>query len=87
MHDLHPAARRLASLVEQVDDDQLGTATPCPDYTVGDLLDHIGGLAVAFTEAARKDEGTNASPPPLGNRARPGRRLADPHSPRACRYG
>ena len=69
MHDLHPAARRLASLVEQVDDDQLGTATPCPDYTVGDLLDHIGGLAVAFTEAARKDEGTNASPPPLGNRA------------------
>jgi uncharacterized protein (TIGR03086 family) len=70
MHDLHPATRLLASLVEDVDDAQLGAPTPCPDYTVGDLVDHIGGLAVAFTAAARKEDGVNASPPPPGDGAR-----------------
>jgi uncharacterized protein (TIGR03086 family) len=69
MHDLQPTTRRLATLVERVDDSQLGAPTPCPDYTVGDLLDHIGRLAGAFTSAARKEDGTNASPPPPGDRA------------------
>jgi uncharacterized protein (TIGR03086 family) len=69
MHDLRPSTRRLGALVEAVDDDHLDAPTPCPEYTVGDLLDHIGGLAVAFTEAARKEDGTNASPPPPGRRA------------------
>ena len=69
MHDLQPTTRRLATLVERVDDSQLDAPTPCPDYTVGDLLDHIGRLAAAFTSAARKEDGTNASPPPLGDRA------------------
>jgi uncharacterized protein (TIGR03086 family) len=69
MHDLHPATRTLATLVERVDDAQLAKPTPCPEYTVGDLLDHIGRLAVAFAEAARKEDGTNASPPPEGSRA------------------
>jgi uncharacterized protein (TIGR03086 family) len=69
MHDLHRTTRRLATLVERVDDSQLGARTPCPDYSVGDLLDHIGRLAVAFTSAARKEDGTNAAPPPLGDRA------------------
>ena len=52
--DLHPAAKSMAALVRRVDDDQLGSPTPCPKYTVGDLLDHIGGLTRAFTDAARK---------------------------------
>ena len=39
-----------------VRDDQLGDPTPCPDYTVADLLDHIGGLALAFTLSARKED-------------------------------
>jgi uncharacterized protein (TIGR03086 family) len=69
MHDLLPTARRLAALVGEVDDTRLDAPTPCPDYTVGDLLDHIDGLSVAFTEAARKEQGTNATPPPLGARA------------------
>ena len=69
MHDLQPTTRRLATLVERVDDSQLGAPTPCPDYTVGDLLDHIGRLAGAFASAARKEDGTNASPPPPGDRA------------------
>ena len=35
-------------------DDQLGDPTPCPAYTVGDLVQHIGGLTIAFTAAAHK---------------------------------
>jgi uncharacterized protein (TIGR03086 family) len=69
MHDLLPTARRLGALVAEVDDDQLDAPTPCPDYTVGGLLDHIGGLAVAFAEAARKEQGTNATQAPPGRTA------------------
>ena len=49
-----------------VGDDQLGAPTPCPDYTVGDLLDHIVALAVAFREAADKTvrPRTPDGPPP-----------------------
>jgi len=54
MPDLGPAARELARLVHNVRDDQLGAPTPCPDYTLGDLLEHVHGLALAFTVAARK---------------------------------
>lgn len=52
--DLQPAARRLADLVAAVPEDALGRPTPCTHYSVGDLLDHIGGFALAFTAAARK---------------------------------
>ena len=52
--DLEPAARRLADLVVAVPDDALGRPTPCERYSVGDLLDHIGGFAIAFAAAARK---------------------------------
>ena len=53
--DLGPAARQLAALVRGVGPDMLDAATPCPDYCVGDLLDHIDGLAQAFTWAATKE--------------------------------
>ena len=52
--DLEPAARRMARLVEHVPEERLGQPTPCERYTVGDLLDHIGGAALAFTGAATK---------------------------------
>jgi uncharacterized protein (TIGR03086 family) len=52
--DLEPAAQRMARLVRAVPDDRLGRPTPCERYTVGDLLDHIGGAALAFTGAATK---------------------------------
>jgi uncharacterized protein (TIGR03086 family) len=53
--DLGPAAQRLADLVGRVGDDELGNPTPCPAYTLGDLVEHVGGLALAFTAAANKD--------------------------------
>lgn len=52
--DLGPATQPLADLVRGVRDDQLGLPTPCTDYTLGDLLDHIDGLSLAFTWAATK---------------------------------
>jgi uncharacterized protein (TIGR03086 family) len=54
MIDLEPATTRLASIVEGVRDDQLSAATPSVGTTVGDLLDHVDGLALAFTAAAAK---------------------------------
>jgi uncharacterized protein (TIGR03086 family) len=62
--DLAPAAKRMAALVGGVSDNQLGGVTPCPAYTLGDLLDHVGGLSVAFTAAARKATGEATGPPP-----------------------
>ncbi len=64
--DLGPAARRLAELVARVEDDELDRPTPCPAYTVGDLINHVGGLALAFTAAARKQPGGYAEQAPSG---------------------
>jgi uncharacterized protein (TIGR03086 family) len=52
--DFGPATTSLRELVASVTDDQLSGSTPCPDYTVGDLVEHVGGLAIAFAGAARK---------------------------------
>ncbi|MGN6177413.1 MAG: maleylpyruvate isomerase N-terminal domain-containing protein, partial [Streptosporangiaceae bacterium] len=38
--DLGPAAQRLGDLVVRVGDDELGKPTPCPAYTLGDLIEH-----------------------------------------------
>src|SRR5487761_1649090 len=53
--NLGPAAQRLADLIASPDDTDLARPTPCPVYTVGDLIDHIGGLALGFSAAAEKD--------------------------------
>jgi uncharacterized protein (TIGR03086 family) len=62
--DLTPAARRMADLVRNAPDDKLGGPTPCPDYTLGDLIEHVGGLSLAFTAAATKTplEGSDQGP-------------------------
>lgn len=52
---LHPATEAVSRLVAGVRDDHLGGTTPCPDYSVAALLDHLMGLCVAFTCAARKE--------------------------------
>src|SRR5687768_11678075 len=73
MIDLRPAARQLADLVAAVRDDQLDAPTPCPAYTLGDLVEHVGGLALAFTSAARKSwpgEADAGGAPPAGDASR-----------------
>jgi uncharacterized protein (TIGR03086 family) len=72
MVDLGPAAIQLAGLVTRVPDAELGNPTPCPAYTLGDLIDHVGGLALAFTAAARKDGGGYANMQASGDGSRLG---------------
>jgi uncharacterized protein (TIGR03086 family) len=72
MVDLGPAAMQLAGLVTRVPDAELGNPTPCPAYTLGDLIDHVGGLALAFTAAARKDGGRYANMRAAGDGSRLG---------------
>ena len=56
MFDLAPAASEMSRLVSGVRDDQLGTPTPCTEWTVADLLAHVHQLASVFTSNARKQE-------------------------------
>ncbi|MCX4554091.1 TIGR03086 family metal-binding protein [Streptomyces sp. NBC_01387] len=56
-YDLGPAARSVADLLDAIDDTQLSGPTPCPDYSVGELLAHVVGLTAAFRAAAEKDFG------------------------------
>lgn len=72
MLDLTPAARQMATLVSGVTDEQLADRTPCPDYTLGDLIDHVGGLAQAFANAATKNLGDSAAQAPPGDASRLG---------------
>ena len=64
--DLVPAGQRMARLVEGVPEGAIGWPTPCHEYTVGDLLDHIGGAALAFIAAAVKEP---LDPAPAGDAA------------------
>ncbi|QIJ61983.1 TIGR03086 family metal-binding protein [Streptomyces sp. JB150] len=62
--DLGPQTALVARLAGVVRDGQLADPTPCPKYTVGDLLAHLSKLAVAFRDAGRKHLGvtTDTSP-------------------------
>ncbi|MCY0937268.1 TIGR03086 family metal-binding protein [Streptomyces sp. H34-S4] len=62
--DLGPQALIVARLAAGVPDTRLGDPTPCPHYTVRDLLGHLAGLAVAFRDAARKDLGPTTDTAP-----------------------
>ncbi|XRQ09797.1 TIGR03086 family metal-binding protein [Actinomadura welshii] len=63
MPDLTPAARRMAELLAGVRDYQLTAPTPS-DIPLGALIEHVSGLALAFTQAAAKDFPDGASQPP-----------------------
>ena len=62
--DFAPPVRQVRSLLLGITDDHLGAPTPCPDWTVGDLLDHLAGLSRAFTQAALKRSDAPGGPPP-----------------------
>jgi uncharacterized protein (TIGR03086 family) len=72
MVELGPAAQRMADLIEGVPDNVLGGPTPCSEYALGDLLDHISGFALAFTAAAKKDTGGMTSGRASGDASRLG---------------
>ncbi|MET7693581.1 TIGR03086 family metal-binding protein [Streptomyces sp. NPDC005483] len=62
--DLGPQTQVIARLAEAVTDDQLGNATPCPQYMVRNILGHLLHLSAAFRDAARKDLGATTDTPP-----------------------
>ncbi|MFT2019055.1 TIGR03086 family metal-binding protein [Streptomyces sp. 796.1] len=70
--DLGPAADRMAALLSSVSDDELGAPTPCARYALGDLIDHVDGLAHAFALAAAKDFDALGSAGPSGDAGRLG---------------
>jgi uncharacterized protein (TIGR03086 family) len=70
--DLEPATRAVTHLLDGITDDQLGGPTPCPDLPVAALLDHLLGLSLAFTWAARKTGPPAGAPAP-----RPGTATAE----------
>ena len=73
MIDLEPAAQVVARLLDGVGDDQLAGPTPCADTPVAALLDHLMGLSMAFTWAARK----TSAPGDGGGESGPGQASAD----------
>ncbi len=70
--DFRPACDAVSRVVRGIRDDQLGASTPCAGLTVADLLDHLGGLALAFTWAA-----TRETPPGGASASFDGANLAD----------
>src|SRR5690349_3420993 len=65
MMNFAPACERTANALRNVTDDQLEGRTPCDKLRLRDLVGHIGGLALAFTAAARKDFGPLTDTPPV----------------------
>lgn len=65
MIDLAPACARTGDVLRNVTDEQLDGATPCERMSLRDLVVHVGGLALAFTAAARKEFGELTDTPPV----------------------
>ena len=60
--DLGPTAQRMAALIRTIGDDQLDSAGgPSQTTGCGDLVDHVGGFAIAFVAAATKDTADTGS--------------------------
>jgi len=65
--DLAVLARALdqtAGLLGRVGDDQLAAPTPCADWSLGDLVDHLVNAPSVFTTIMRGEEPAWGAPPP-----------------------
>lgn len=88
MNDLTSACQRTADVLADVTDEQLALPTPCEKLRLDDLIAHAGGLASAFTAAARKDFGPlTATPPTDGAELEADWRTAFPHGSRLTADG
>jgi uncharacterized protein (TIGR03086 family) len=72
MLNLAPATTALADLVAAVPADLLTAPTPCPEATLGELIDHVDQLSAAFIGAAGKTTLEADGPPPKPDAARLG---------------
>ena len=55
MIDLKPARSCVIDLLEETRDDQLGAPSPCSDYTVGNLIDHLRQVSQGFAALGRRE--------------------------------
>jgi uncharacterized protein (TIGR03086 family) len=65
MIDLTSACQGTADVLANLTDKQLNGPTPCERLRLRELVAHIGGLALAFAAAARKDFGELTDNPPV----------------------
>jgi uncharacterized protein (TIGR03086 family) len=65
--DLGAGVDQLKELLASVEDSELDNPSPCPLFTVGNVIAHIGGFAQAFTAAARKERSDILEHPPTGD--------------------
>jgi uncharacterized protein (TIGR03086 family) len=65
MIDLTPACQRTSDVLMKVTDEQHNGPTSCQKLSLRDLVAHVGGLALAFTAAARKEFGELIDTPPV----------------------
>ena len=72
MLDLEPATRVLANLIAGLRDEQLTAPTPCTEASLGDLVDHVDGLSLAFAAAATKTPLESGSQGPSADASRLG---------------
>jgi uncharacterized protein (TIGR03086 family) len=75
--DFEPVADEVSVLVAGVRDDQLVAPTPCPDYSVAALLDHLMALAVAFKLGATKASTSTEGMAELAEESPPGKARAE----------
>jgi uncharacterized protein (TIGR03086 family) len=54
--DFGPACDEMIKIVAGVGDGRLDDPTPCADYRVRDLLEHVDQVAAGFVAAARKED-------------------------------
>jgi uncharacterized protein (TIGR03086 family) len=64
MMDLRPAADRMAGVATNIERQDFAAASPCPDLSVGDLLDHVLSLSEVFTGVAQGRPATAPPAPP-----------------------
>ncbi|MCD0444130.1 TIGR03086 family metal-binding protein [Glycomyces sp. A-F 0318] len=64
MTDFKSTTERVAALLDHVEDERLSGATPCEEYTVAQLVNHMLGLCLAFTAAAEGERGPHNDAPP-----------------------
>ena len=65
--DLGPGVEQLKDVLAGVDDSQLGQPTPCPLFSVRDVIAHVGRFAQAFTAAGRKERSDILEHPPTAD--------------------
>jgi uncharacterized protein (TIGR03086 family) len=60
MIDLLPAGDRMVEVLAGIGEDRLTDPTPCAEYTVGDLVDHVDQVCLGFASLARREPGEGA---------------------------